>query len=217
MKEALVMKTRLFAAASMLLVAGVALAQDKDYPKAKVNFNDFKGLVAEVEAHREGRLVDLDTFLRMSKETGVIIMDSRSKFRFDRIHVKGAKHLNFSDFTQANLSKMIPTFETTVLIYCNNNFEGNQRDFASKVSLPVARPRVTPATQFAVQAKPLMMALNIPTYVNLYGYGYRNVYELHELVDVKDPRIAFEGSIVGKPRGPHDKQGASTVPAKAGQ
>ena len=79
--------------------------------------------------------------------------------------MKGAKHLNFSDFTQANLSKMIPTFETTVLIYCNNNFEGNQRDFASKVSIPVARPRVTPATQFAVQAKPLMMALNIPTYV----------------------------------------------------
>ena len=41
-----------------------------------------------------------------------------------------------------------------------------------------------------------MMALNIPTYVNLHGYGYRNVYELHELVKVTDPRIAFEGSIV---------------------
>ena len=41
-----------------------------------------------------------------------------------------------------------------------------------------------------------MMALNIPTYVNLYGYGYRNVYELHELVNVTDPRIEFEGSIV---------------------
>lgn len=41
-----------------------------------------------------------------------------------------------------------------------------------------------------------MMALNIPTYINLYGYGYRNVYELHELVDVKDPRIEFEGTIV---------------------
>jgi hypothetical protein len=64
--------------------------------------------------------------------------------------------------------------------------------------MPIAKPRVTPATQFAAQAKPLMMALNIPTYVNLYGYGYRNIYELHELVDVKDPRIAFEGSILGQ-------------------
>ncbi len=173
-------------------------AQAKPYATAKVSFDDFKGLVAEVEKHRAERLVDLDTFLKKSKESGVVILDTRSKFRFDRIHVKGAKHLNFSDFTQDNLRKIIPTFETIVLIYCNNNFEGNQRDFASKVALPVVEARITPARQFAAQAKPLMMALNIPTYVNLYGYGYRNVFELHELVDVKDPRITFEGSIIGK-------------------
>ncbi len=210
------MRAQLFVAFAILLTAGLALAQDKDYPRSKVSFNDFKGLVAEVEAHRADRLVDLDTFLRMSKAPGTIILDSRSKFRFARIHVKGAKHLNFSDFTQDNLGRIIPTFETTVLIYCNNNFEGNQTDFASKVAMPVVKPRVTPAEQFAAQEKPLMMALNIPTYVNLYGYGYRNVYELHELVDVKDPRIAFEGSIVGKQPEADIKQSASTLPAKAG-
>jgi hypothetical protein len=47
----------------------------------------------------------------------------------------------------------------------------------------------------ASQSKPKMMALNIPTYINLYGYGYHNVYELNELVKVRDPRIAFEGTI----------------------
>ena len=52
------------------------------------------------------------------------------------------------------------------------------------------------ANQFAAQAKPVMLALNIPTYINLYGYGYRNVYELHELVKVNDPRIAFDGTMV---------------------
>ena len=41
-----------------------------------------------------------------------------------------------------------------------------------------------------------MMALNIPTYINLYGYGYHNVYELNELVNVNDPLIIFEGTIV---------------------
>ena len=175
------------------------MAQVKSYPKAKVNFKDFKGLVAEVEAHRASRLVDLDTFLKMSKEPGVIILDSRSTFRFERIHLKGAKHLSFTDFTQDNLRNVIPTYDTTVLIYCNNNFEGNQIDFATKIALPIAQPRITPTEQFAAQAKPLMMALNIPTYVNLYGYGYRNIYELNELVDVRDPRIAFEGSIVAQP------------------
>jgi rhodanese-related sulfurtransferase len=191
------MKAQLFVAFTIVLVAAAACAQDSDYPKAKVSFDDFKGLVAEVEVHRADRLVDLDTFLRMSKEPGAVILDTRSTFRFERIHVKGARHLGFSDFTQDNLGRVIPSFETTVLIYCNNNFDGNQTDFATKVAMPLARPGVSPAEQFAAQAKPLMMALNIPTYVNLYGYGYRNVYELHELVDVNDPRITFEGSIVG--------------------
>lgn len=190
------MKSRIVAVSVMLLAANAGFAQVANYPRAKVSFDDFKGLVAEVETHRASRLVDLNTFLKMSKEPGVIILDSRSTFRFERIHVKGARHLAFTDYTQDNLQKVIPSFETKILIYCNNNFDGNQKDFASKIALPRPKPDSAVATQFAAQAKPIMMALNIPTYINLYGYGYRNVYELNELVNVSDPRIAFEGSIV---------------------
>jgi rhodanese-related sulfurtransferase len=190
------MKLRIVAVSIMMLVANAGLAQNTNYPKAKVSFDDFKGLVAEVETHRAARLVDLNTFLKMSKEEGVIILDSRSDFRFDRIHLKGAKHLAFTDYTQDNLKKLIPDPETKILIYCNNNFDGNQTDFASKVAVPRPKSDKAAAAQFAAQTKPLMMALNIPTYINLYGYGYRNVYELHELVKVNDPRITFEGTIV---------------------
>ena len=197
MKKVSQMKSSMLAVSFLFLVANSGLAQGTNYPKAKVSFEDFKGLVAEVETHRASRLIDLNTFVKMSKEPGLIILDSRSDFRFDRIHVKGAKHLAFTDFTQDNLAKVIPSFETKILIYCNNNFDGNQTDFASKIALPRPKPATnTVASQFAVQAKPLMMALNIPTYINLYGYGYRNVYELHELVNVNDSRFAFEGSIV---------------------
>jgi hypothetical protein len=93
---------------------------------------------------------------------------------------------------------VIPTPETTVLIYCNNNFDGNQIDFASK-SAP-ARPSSNRGlgSQVASQEKPVQLALNVPTYINLYGYGYQNVYELGELVKVTDPRIQFEGTMVGK-------------------
>lgn len=190
------MKNITIALAVIYSVSSVMWAQDAKYTKAKVSFEDFKGLVAEVEKHRATRLVDLNTFLKMSRDPGVLILDSRSAFRFERIHIKGAKHLAFTDFTQESLAKVIPAFETKILIYCNNNFDGNQVDFASKIALPLPKPRSAEATQFASQAKPIMMALNIPTYINLYGYGYRNVYELNELVNVKDPRIAFEGSIV---------------------
>ncbi|NNJ51827.1 MAG: rhodanese-like domain-containing protein [Ignavibacteriaceae bacterium] len=190
------MNTKILAASAMLLFGSVVIAQDNFYQKAKVSFDDFKNLVAEVETHREKRLIDLDTFLKMSKEPGVIILDTRSTFRYKRIRVNGAKHLSFTDFTQNNLAEVIPSFETIILIYCNNNFDGNQTDFASKVALPITRSGSIITAQFNSQEKPLMMALNIPTYINLYGYGYQNVYELNELVNVNDPRINFEGSIV---------------------
>ena len=177
----------------------MAFGQNPKYPRAKVSFEDFKELVAAVEPHRAARLIDFATFLKKSKEPKVVILDSRSAFRFERIHLKGARHLAFTDFTQDNLAKVIPDPNTTILIYCNNNFEGDEVDFASKVARPGGLPRDRVATQMRQQEKPKMMALNIPTYVNLYGYGYQNVFELDELLDVKDPRVVFEGSIVAKP------------------
>ena len=193
------MMRKIFILFIVLLVTNTALAQKKSYPPAKVSFNDFKALVAAVEPHRAKRLIDLDSFLKMSTEPGAIIFDSRSDFRYDRIHIKRARHLSFTDFTQDNLGKVIPSVDTRILIYCNNNFQGNETDFASKIYRPGGgRPGDAVTKQLQVQEKPRMMALNIPTYVNLYGYGYRNVYELAELVHVDDPRIEFEGSIVTK-------------------
>ena len=186
-----------------LFVSIPASAEQRPYPPAKVSYDDFKALVAEVEPHRQKRLVDLNTFMKMSQEPGVVVLDTRSAFRFERIHLKGAKHLSFPDFTQDSLRKVIPSEETVVLIYCNNNFDGNQVDFASKVFLPMKplpqdgqQEPVSPKTQIRAQAKPVMLALNVPTYVTLYGYGYRNVYELGELVKVSDPRVSFEGTVV---------------------
>jgi rhodanese-related sulfurtransferase len=164
------------------------------YEKSLVDFDAFKQLVSEVEVHRAKRLINLETFLKMSKAPKTVIFDSRSDFRFGRKHLKGAIHLDFTDFTQANLQKLIPDPNTTILIYCNNNFSGDQVDFATKAFV---RP-TPPESQILGNQKPLMLALNIPTYINLYGYGYRNVYELDELVSVNDKRIQFEGSVVGK-------------------
>jgi hypothetical protein len=167
------------------------------YPQAKVSFSDFKQLVAAVEPHRAERLIDFDTFLAMKKKPNTIVLDSRSRFRFERIHLASARHLAFTDFTQENLAKVIPSFDTTVLIYCNNNFEGDEVDFATKIvrAEDVRSRQFT--TQMRVQEKPRMMALNVPTYVNLFGYGYEQVFELDELLNVSDPRVVFEGTLAG--------------------
>lgn len=171
------------------------------YPKSLASYNDFKNLVTFVEAHRKERLINLDTFLKMSEEENIIILDTRSEFRYKRKHLKGAIHLSFSDFTQDNLRTLIPlNANTKILIYCNNNFSGDQIDFRSKMSLPEESNSLLDKreieTQILSNRKPIMLALNIPTYINLYGYGYRNIYELDELVNVNDPRIIFEGTEV---------------------
>lgn len=167
---------------------------EKDYPKALSSFDDFKNLVSEVEPYREKRLIDLDEFLKMSQDENVIILDTRSTFRYNRKHLKGAIHLSFTDFTQQALWELIPDPETKILIYCNNNFDGDPIDFASKISIPGENKNIE--SQILSNRKPMMLALNIPTFINLYGYGYRNIYELDELVNINDPRVKFEGTEV---------------------
>ena len=160
----------------------------KDYPTSLVSLNDFQNLATEIEEHRAERLISLDSFIDLSEKENTIILDTRSKVRFDRKHLAGAIHLAFTEFSQSNLEKLIPDPDTRILIYCNNNFEGDQIDFMSKVAAPQK------TAMKSSNNNPVMLALNIPTYLNLYGYGYKNVYELHELVNVNDRRIKFEGS-----------------------
>ena len=57
----------------------------------------------EAAKHRESRRVSEDEFIRMSLEPGTIILDTRSKLKYDLLHVKGAIHLNFSDITVERL------------------------------------------------------------------------------------------------------------------
>lgn len=113
--------------------------------------------------------MDLDTFLAMSREPNTIVFDARSDFRFERKHLKGAKHLGFSDFTADNLRRLIPDRRTRILSSCNNNFDGDQVDFATKMAPRLDAP--PPESQSLGNRKPSMLALNIPTFINLYGYG----------------------------------------------
>src|SRR5690606_38680075 len=110
---------------------------------------------------RENHLISAETFVRMSRQDQVVILDARSDEMYTKKHIKGAVHLNFSDFTQIELMRLFPDPETIILIYCNNNFEDDQIYFPTKSFNP---------RQFRRNARELTLALNIPTYINLYGY-----------------------------------------------
>ena len=127
-------------------------------------------MAIEAEAHRDKRRITEEEFIRMSREPGTIILDARSKQRFDELHIEGAVNLSFPDIAVESLKQLIPDKNTRILIYCNNNFLNATGPFPTK--LPEA-------------------ALNISTYTSLYTYGYRNVYELGPLVGIEQSKIRF--------------------------
>lgn len=201
------------------------LAGTAQVPPALVDFDAYETLVSEVKQHRQSRLLNAEEFVKTSKEEKMIILDTRSDSMFAAVHVKGAIHLNFSDFTQANLKKIIPSPDYKILIYCNNNFVSkplpiasamiNTNDYGKYFATKSFRPEqkiqpqqssgsmrknAAPVSYSPVNAKPITLALNVPTYINLYGYGYRNIYELSELVNTFGNKIEFEGTAVNKPK-----------------
>lgn len=168
------MKTILLAAIFVSLAAVSPRAAE--IPNPAIRYDQFLKLSHELEPVRAKHRVTEEEFIKMSAEPGTVILDARSKDRYDRIHVKGAVHLAFTDFTEEALGKVIPDKTTRILIYCNNNFENEPVNFARKS---------------------VAVALNVQTFVNLHAYGYTNVYELGPLLDVKTTRIPFEGIDVG--------------------
>ncbi len=164
------------------------------YKKAYVDFEVFNEVTKQAQAHRKDRLIHFADFIAASKTEGTIILDTRSKAMYDRMHIKGAIHLNFSDFNQASLAEIIPNFETRILIYCNNNFTQEPL-----FVVPFVTKSIQPLTvqkPLGLDTPPKTLALNIPTYINLFGYGYKNVYELSELVSTEHPLLALEGTDV---------------------
>lgn len=166
--------TRYAALVLSMLVAGAAQAQPaQDLRNPLIDFDGFAASVAEVRKVREQRRVTEAEFARMAREPGTVVLDARSERLYRLRHVRGATNLSFPDFTAETLARVIPSRESRVLIYCNNNFEG------AAASMP---------------AKVMSSALNLSTFVSLHSYGYRNVYELGPAVDVRRSKLVFAGS-----------------------
>ncbi|UOB18958.1 rhodanese-like domain-containing protein [Abyssalbus ytuae] len=143
--------------------------------KSRVDYKGFTEITNEVNIYRQNRLISFDDFLKIKDENNTLILDTRSKEAYEKKHIKGAIHLNFSDFTEKKLAQVIPSKNTRILIYCNNNIDNDEVNFPGKI---------------------ITMALNIPTFINLYGYGYRNIYELSDLLPESYIALEFEGTSI---------------------
>jgi hypothetical protein len=150
-----------------------APAADPAMTNPAIDMEGYLRVSREAAQHRTTRRVTEDEFLRMAKEPNTIVLDARSREKYDELHVTGAISLAFSDIAVESLKRAIPDKNTRILIYCNNNFANAEQPFPSK--MPSA-------------------SLNISTYIALYNYGYRNVYELAPLVDLAKSKLPFEST-----------------------
>ena len=160
-----------FAAVLLVLVsASMAISAQKTagIPNPSIDMKGYLRLAAEAAEHRDKRRLSEDDFIKMSKGASVIVLDARSKQKYDELHINGAVNLSFPDITVESLATMLPDKNATILIYCNNNFVNAEDAFPRKMATA---------------------SLNLSTYISLYTYGYRNVYELGPLLDVKTTKL----------------------------
>ena len=157
-----------FGAATALSFSPLQAAPDS---RPQIDYPGFLDLSNEVAAVRAKRLIDLAEFRQRAAKSETLILDTRSAAAFAEGHMAGAINLPFSDFTDSKLRAVIgDNLDREILIYCNNNFSNNIRP---------------------IMTKRAPLALNIPTFINLYGYGYRNIYELGATVDLYDPMVQW--------------------------
>ncbi len=158
--------------ASAAVLATVRAGAD-DRPALSNPAIDMKGYLEvsrEAAKVRGSHRVTEEQFLEMAAQPGTVILDARSRDKFDELHVKGAVNLPFPDIAVASL---MPNKATRILIYCNNNFSGAEGPFPTKMA---------------------KASLNLSTFISLYTYGYTNVYELGPQRDVKLSKLPLEGT-----------------------
>lgn len=146
--------------AALLLAQPAAAQQAPENPQ--IDYAGFDQLVGRLAAVREAHRLGWADFAARARTDGALLLDARSPAAFVRGHIAGAVNLPFSDFTDEALRQVIGDNPgRPIYIYCNNNFSDN--------TYPVVTKRVE-------------LALNIPTFINLHGYGYTNVWELADVV-----------------------------------
>lgn len=172
------MKTAITALALVLAAATPALAKAPVNPQ--IDYQGFSGLVGNLAKVREKHRLAWPEFARRARAEGALLLDARSASAFARGHIDGAVNLPFSDFTAEALAEVIgPNRKRPIYIYCNNNFRDNRAPVVTK-------------------AAPL--ALNIPTFINLHGYGYGNVWELADVIGTDDPGVGWVGTGAARAR-----------------
>ena len=71
-----------------------------------IDMEGFLKVSLRASMHRQSRRVSEEEFARMSREPGTIVLDARSREKYDELHVKHAINLSFPDIAIESLKKI---------------------------------------------------------------------------------------------------------------
>jgi hypothetical protein len=111
----------------------------------------------EAAEHRESRLLSEDDFIRMSREPGTMVLDARSREKFNELHVQRRDQ---------------------PAVFRHRHREPQGGDPGQGHAHPDLLQQQLRQREGPFPAKIARASLNLSTYIALYSYGYRNVYEL---------------------------------------
>ncbi len=120
---------------------------------------------------RPERLISADDFSLMQGLENAVILDTRSAEAYAKSHLGGALSLPLTDMTELSLAVTMPSRTVPILLYSDQNFGG------------AAGPIMHDSSD---------LSLNLLSFLTLTQYGYENVYELGERLDLSDVRFQWE-------------------------
>ena len=163
-------KNIMLAALIVFSSSSIFAQEAKPIVNPAIDMPTYLKVAQEAAQHRETHRLTEAEFIKMSREPNTIILDARSAQKYAELHIKKAVNLSFPDITVDSLAELFPDKNVRILIYCNNNFRNAPKPF------PVKRAEAS---------------LNISTYISLYSYGYKNVYELGPLIEIEKSKLDF--------------------------
>ena len=139
--------------ALLFLFISPALAQEVSQGVSYEQYHSFSE-----DLDHKSHTIGVDRFLELMQQDDVVILDLRRRAFYDSEHIEGAIHMG-ADVTAEDLEQVVPTKETTILLYCENSIGPPSRAVA-------------------------LADLTLP---QIIMHGYKNTYKLEEPQTEKDP------------------------------
>lgn len=196
--------------ATWILLGDTKHAEADSEQRSACDSDAFLATAIEVERLRGSHRLTAAEFAKAAADSGTIVLDARGSEFYRQLHVKDSVNLPFTHFSAFALAERIPDQSSRILIYCRNNLANAPESFPVTPTSPPATPaNIEAVREFLYPEeydppeipKSAPAGLNIPTFLTLYSYGYKNVWELNDVVDPHDSEIEFEGEAMRRPEG----------------